>query len=183
MNRALRILLLTNGLVLIAGQMLGPIYAFFVGEIGGDILAASSAWAVYAVFAGFAIFLFGKWEDRLREKEIAIVLGYGLTGVGFLGYLLVQTQAQLFVVQAFLGIAEALYAPSFDALYAKYTEVTRAASQWGLWEAMNYFSIAIGAVVGGFLAYRFGFPAVFIAMSVLCFGSAVFLYLLPRKTL
>ena len=37
-NKAIKILLITNGFILIAGAMLGPIYALFVKKIGGDQL-------------------------------------------------------------------------------------------------------------------------------------------------
>ena len=35
-SKALRILLATNAFILLAGAMLGPIYALFVDEIGGE---------------------------------------------------------------------------------------------------------------------------------------------------
>ena len=50
-NRALRILLSTNGMILLAGAMLGPIYALFVDKIGGDLMDASIAGGIFALVA------------------------------------------------------------------------------------------------------------------------------------
>jgi len=43
LNRGLRILLVTNAMILLAGAMLGPIYAIFVEKVGGNLLDASIA--------------------------------------------------------------------------------------------------------------------------------------------
>ena len=50
-NKAIRVLLITNGIVLVAGAMLGPIYALFVKDIGGTLLDASFAGALFALSA------------------------------------------------------------------------------------------------------------------------------------
>ena len=50
-NKALRVLLFTNGMVLVSGALIAPIYALFVAEIGGNLLDASLTAAVFAVVA------------------------------------------------------------------------------------------------------------------------------------
>lgn len=47
MKKQIKILLFTDGLVLVAAAMLAPIYAIFVEKIGGDLLDASLAGAIY----------------------------------------------------------------------------------------------------------------------------------------
>ena len=51
-NKQIKTLLLTDGIIILACAMLGPIYALFVQEIGGDLLDAAYAFAVYAFVAG-----------------------------------------------------------------------------------------------------------------------------------
>ncbi len=182
-NKALRILLITNGFVLLAGAMLGPIYALFVERIGGDLLDASLTGGVFALAAGITTLIAGRYADKIKEKEIIVVFGYGIMGVGFLLYNLVNSIWSLFVIQALIGFAEAFYSPAFDAIYSKHLSIKKAGREWGAWEAMNYFSIAVGAAIGGVVATYLGFGAVFTIMSMLCFVSALYILYLPRKVL
>jgi len=182
-NRALRILLWTNALILMAGAMFGPIYALFVEEIGGDLMDASIAGAVFTLAAGVTTLASGYYSDRARESELIVVFGYALMGAGFLGYLFVHTIFALFVVQAIVGIGEAIYSPAFDAIYSKHLDGHRSGKQWGAWESMYYFVATAGAVAGGYLATRFGFNMLFVVMALLCFGSALYIYKLKRRVL
>jgi len=182
-NRALKLLLVTNGLILVAGSMLGPIYALFVEEIGGDILAVGSAWAVYAGVAGVTIILISKFEDKIKDKELFLILGYLIIGISFLGYLFVDSKIELLIVQAFIGFGEALYAPAFDALYSEHLSRKARAFGWGLWESMNYIVTAIGALVGSIIVFYFGFSMLFILMAALAFIAAIIVYLTPRKVI
>ena len=70
--------------------MLGPIYAIFVQEIGGDILAAGSAWATFMITSGIGIFLMGKLVDKIQREKPILMLGYALASLGFLGYFFVS---------------------------------------------------------------------------------------------
>lgn len=182
-NKATRILLMTNGFILIAAAMLGPIYAFFVEEIGGDLLSASYTFGVFAVVAGVVTLVSGNYTDKLKENELIIVLGYGIMGIGFLGYILVNSIATLLVIQVIIGLGEAIYVPAFDAIYSKHLYKRRSGRQWGAWEALNYFSIAFGAIIGGLLVTFFGFNIIFIAMGLFCLVSAVYILRLPREVL
>lgn len=182
-NKALRILLATDGLILLASAMLGPIYALFVEDIGGSLLDASFAGGAFALAAGITTLLSGKFSDKVKENELIVVAGYCIIGVGFLLYLVVNSVWSLLVIQVLIGFGEAFYSPAFDAVYSKHLDGHKSGKQWGAWEATNYFTAAIGAVAGGYIVTILGFDMMFIAMATLCFGSALYIYKLPRKVL
>lgn len=183
MNKSLRVLLLTNGLILFAGGMLGPIYAIFVERVGGDIFDAGLAGALFALAAGITSLLSGGIVDKLKESEYILIAGYIIIAFGFLFYLQVDSIQKLFMAQVIIGLGEALYSPAFDQLYTKHLDSGKAGQEWGAWESMNYFTIAIAAAFGGWLASRYGFTPLFMIMAALASLSAVYLYLLPRKVL
>lgn len=182
-NKAIRVLLFTDSLILFSGAMLGPIYALFVEEIGGDLLDASLAGAAFALAAGITTFITGKFADKIKESELIIVFGYSFMALGFLSYTMVNSIWSLLFVQMVIGFAEAIYCPAFDALYSKHLNGNRAGSWWGAYESMKYFGTACGAIIGGFIVTNFNFNTLFIVMAVLCFTSAIYIYLLPRKVL
>ncbi|MBN2112067.1 MFS transporter [Candidatus Woesearchaeota archaeon] len=182
-NRALRILLVTNALVLIAAGMLGPIYALFVEKVGGNLLDASLTGGVFALAAGITTLIAGRYADKMKESELIVVFGYGVMGIGFLLYMYANSIWFLFLIQALIGFSEAIYSPAFDALYSKHLTKHKAGREWGAWESINYFTGFAGAVLGGIIVVTFGFNAIFIIMAVLCFASAAYIYKLPRSVL
>jgi predicted MFS family arabinose efflux permease len=182
-NHALRILLSTNALILLAAAMLGPIYAIFVERIGGDLMDASLAGGIFALVAGIVTLISGKYTDRIKEQEIVVIVGYLIIGCGFMVYSVVNSIAGLFLVQAIIGIGEAIYSPAFDAVYSKHLSVSKSGAQWGAWESMNYFTSSAGAILGGIIVTVFGFNALFFLMTALCFLSAFYIYRLPRRVL
>ena len=182
-NRVLRILLSTNAMILMAAAMLGPIYALFVEKIGGDLMDASIAGGIFALVAGLTTLISGKYSDKIKENELIIVLGYSIMGAGFLLYFWVNSVVFLFIVQAVIGLGEAIYSPAFDAVYSRHLDGHKSGTQWGAWESMNYFTAAIGAVIGGGLVTLFGFQILFVIMAVLCFSSALYIYHLKRSVL
>lgn len=183
MNKALKILLVMDGIVLFAGAMLGPIYALFVEKVGGDILFASGAFSVYALVSALAIFIISKFEDKIKELELMVSFGYFVMALGFLSYIFVKIPLHLFMAQAIIGLGEAFYKPAFDGVYSNHLNKNKRASQWGKWEAIYYLAVALGALLGGFIAKFLGFNALFVIMSLLCFLSSVYIYFLPRRVL
>jgi MFS family permease len=170
-------------MVLMAGAMFGPIYAIFVEGIGGNLLDASMAYAVYAAAAGAVTLASGRIADKIKENELITVLGYLIIAIGYFGYLGVQSIWGLLVVQAVVGMGEAIYSPAYDAVYSKHLDGHKSGTQWGAWESLNYLTLAVGAATGGGLVALFGFRAMFAVMAVLCVMSAVFIWRLPRRVL
>lgn len=182
-NKALRILLITNGFILLAGAMLAPIYALFVDSIGGSLLDAGLTGAFFALAAGVTTIIAGKYADRKKRPEFIVATGYTIMGVGFILFMFVNNIWFLFFVQMLIGFAEALYSPAFDALYSHHLSPKKAGREWGAWEATHYFSMAIGAALGGLIASVFGFIGIFFTMAVLCFLSAGYIFHLKKSIL
>jgi MFS family permease len=182
-NKAIRVLLATNALILLASAMLGPIYAIFVEKIGGDLMDASIAGGLFAIAAGITTFLSGKYSDKTKENELVLVAGYLTIGFGFLLYIIANSIIFLFIAQIIIGFGDAIYSPAFDSIFTKHLNSHKSGKQWGAWEALNYFTTAIGAIIGGLVATKFGFTPLFIIMASLCFASAIYIYFLPRKIL
>jgi MFS family permease len=182
-NLALKILLATNALVLMAGAMLGPIYALFVSQVGGSLMDAGIAGGIFALAAGLTTLVSGKFSDEVKENELIIVAGYLIMALGYLLYFWVSSIWFLFAVQFIIGIGEAIYVPAFDAVYSTHLDRGKEGTQWGGWESMSYFTAAAGAFIGGALATWFGFKILFLIMAVLTLFSAVYIWHLDRKAL
>ncbi len=183
LNKPLIILLLTNSCVLIAIAMLAPIWAIFIEKIGGHILETGLAVSMLAVTAGIVAIFSGKLSDEVKNDELIVALGYFIIGVGFVLYNFVNNIWLLGFVQIIIGAGIAIYNPAFDSVYSKHLEKHAAGREWGAWESIYYFSQAIGAASGAAIAAFLGFNVLFIAMAVLCFSSALYIYFLPRKVL
>ncbi len=65
MKRGLYFLLASDAWANLALGMLGPIYAIFVEQIGGDILDASWAYFAFTFTSGIMIYIVGRWEDYI----------------------------------------------------------------------------------------------------------------------
>ncbi|MBU0731756.1 MFS transporter [Patescibacteria group bacterium] len=181
MKRPLKVILGTNALVILAGALLTPIWAIYVEGIGGDILTAGFAYAIFLIVAGVVIVVFGKLEDKIKRKDLVVVVSYAIMGVGFFCYLLVKSPWQLFIVQAIIGLGEAIYIPALNALYDRFIEEKKAASQWGSWDGMIYIVAGVAAISGAVIADYLGFSMLFIAMGCFCLLSALGMLILPKN--
>lgn len=181
MNRTMKILLTSSAMFLLAGGLFAPIYAIFVERIGGDLLAAGSAYAAFAISAGVLLFFISRWEDHIKHKEKLIVGGWVLSCIGYAGYMFVREPWHLVIVQVVFGIGTAICNPAFDGLYSKSLDRGKFASEWGMWESMSFIVTAIAALIGSYVADLYGFGTLFSFMfAVSIIGLAIALLLFRR---
>ncbi len=177
MHKILKILITSSIFYNFTAGMLGPIYALFALQIGGDILVASTAIAIYTAVIGALILIFGRFEDKLDKKKVFIA-GRAINVVGIAGYIFVSSPTDLFIVQGILGIAIAMMNPTFEALYSRGLRKGHEAFEWSVWEGSINLVVAAAAIIGGLVAATLGFKVLFIFMAVtalLGFVTATFL--------
>lgn len=164
MHKQLKLFLVANSFFALAAGMIGPIYAIFVKEIGGSVLDAGSAWAVFMIISGVGMILMGKIQDNLKKEKTMMMIGYSLQSLVFLGYFFVSSITGLLIVQALLGISMTIQFPAFNSFYTKYLEKGKYAFQWAAWEGMYFILTGIAAFIGAFIVTIFSFRFLFLLM-------------------
>ena len=147
-----KLLLLASSLWYFSEGLLGPLFAVFTQQIGGDVLDITTAWAVYLIVSGISYPIFGRLINKSRWKFRSIVVGYALYTLCTFGYLLVTDMHRLLIVQIGLGLAEAISTPAWDAFYASQLEEKDDTFAWGLASGHSHFISGIAIAIGGLIA-------------------------------
>ena len=166
MHKQLKIFLISNSFFILAAGMLGPIYAFFVKDIGGDILDAGFSWSIFMIISGVGMLIMGKVVDSLKKEKPMMIFGYALQSLGFLGYFFISNKIQLYIVQALMGVSITVQHPVFNSFYTRYLEKEKVAFQWAAWEGTYFIITGIAALIGAFLVKIFGFRTMFLIMFI-----------------
>jgi MFS family permease len=155
--------------------LLGPLLAVFTEKIGGDILDISWAWAIFLIATGVCYIITGRLinSKSMKTKVILMITGYGLNAVFTFCYLFVSNPEQLFIVQACLGVSEAIGSPTWDSLYAKSLNETNDGYAWGLAGGQSQIVTGIAILIGGSIIYYFSFQLLFIFMGLIQVAAAI----------
>lgn len=164
MHKVIKILITTSIFCNIGFALLQPIFAIYVQQIGGHILEASVAIGLFSIILGITTYIFGKIEDKENIKNKLIVLGYSIITISFFGYYFVRNPIDLFIVQIVIGFGTALLTPAWFSLFGQFTGKKREASEWGLWDGSVHIAIGIFSILGGLIAFNFGFKTLILLM-------------------
>lgn len=169
----IRLLLIASSLWYFSEGLLGPLFAVFSEQIGGDVLDITGAWATYLIASGVAYPLVGRLLNGSRWKFRMIAVGYALNTLFTFSYLLVNDTTDLLLVQVGLGVAEALSTPSWDAYFASKLSDTTDTFAWGLASGHTQFISGIAIAMGGLIANFVSFRALFLVMGVISLVATV----------
>jgi MFS family permease len=173
MTRPTKLLLLASSLWFFSEGLLGPLFAVFSEQIGGDMLDITGAWAAYLIVSGLAYPVVGQLLNRSRWKFRMIAVGYALNTVFTFAYLLVTDTRQLLLVQIGLGLAEAISTPSWDAFFATQLSETDDTFAWGIASGHTQFISGVAIAIGGLIAQFVSFRALFITMGMISLLATV----------
>ncbi|MBK8247138.1 MAG: MFS transporter [Gemmatimonadetes bacterium] len=167
MPSPLKLLLVASSLWYFSEGLLGPLFAVFSEQIGGDVLDITAAWATYLIVSGLAYPVVGKLLNRSRWKFRMIAVGYALNTIFTFAYLLVRDTTDLLFVQIGLGIAEAVSTPSWDAYFASQLSERDDTFAWGIASGHTQFVSGVAIAIGGLIANFVSFQALFVLMGCL----------------
>jgi len=159
-----RLLLAISFLTTFAESMLVPMYAAFTEKVGGSILDAGIAFAVFSIATGVVITLIGTrpwFQEHIRS---CLIVGFVVSASCDISYVFVQNKWQLFIAQVVAGLATGLIEPAWDALFTDDIEHS-SAKHWSIWAGGSHLVAGGAALLGGLVVAYFSFTALFLAMG------------------
>jgi MFS family permease len=165
MEKVAKILLVAESIWAFGSGLFLPIFAIFSERVGGDILDAGIAAALFLLATSTMQWPLGILLDRIKEKRF-IVFSYFLTALVFAGYAFVNNKWELFVLQAVLGVAIAINDTAWDSMFSRNADDGRSGRTWAMYHMLAGYATAFGIIIGAAAVYLYGFGVVFIAGSV-----------------
>lgn len=181
MHKNIKLLLLTSILIHSGANLLAPIYAIFIKQIGGDLIDAGIAVGIYALLKGVFYFLFGRIKEELFSKKIMMFIGYTVMGIGYLAYVFAAKPLDVFLIQIIISLGETVINPSWSAIIATSLEKGKERHLYANFFGYRSIFEGVAAIFGGLFAMEFGFNVLFGIMAGFAIASGLLSLLIEEK--
>jgi MFS family permease len=163
-SRQARLLLRISFLITFAESMLVPIYAAFTEKVGGSILDAGIAFAVFSIATGAVIALIGTRSVFQRRIRAFLAFGLWASVCCDVAYVFVENRWQLFAVQVVAGLATGLVEPAWDSAFSDGIDEP-SAKHWSIWAGGSHLFAGLAALAGGLVVAYLSFSVLFLIMA------------------
>lgn len=176
-------MIIFNGVFVFASSLLGPLYALYIGIFDKNILSVSVTWATFLISTFLFTLIIARVGDRVEEKEYLLVAGFLIRAIAWFMFIFAGTVFHFIVLQALLGLGEALGSPAFNAIFAEHLDGGKYIQEYSTWQLTVTGTTAIGTIIGGLVVTTLGFSWLFAIMSGLAALSFLGVFIQPRKLL
>lgn len=180
-NTLYKILITSYSFSIFSEAVILPIYAVFVQGIGGDILDASGAMAVFLISQGLFTIIAHRISWIHRHRIPVMICGWVVWVFGIAMYLVVSNVMTLFLTQIFIAMGNAIADPIFDEELANHTDQKNQEFEWGFFEGSQSIIQGVAALVGGLIVSFFSFRVLIFVMVVTATISLMLIILYYSK--
>jgi MFS family permease len=186
MNQIIKVLIVSDLVMVSSYGLIAPIFAVFVvnSVSGGSLAVAGAASAVFLVAKSLFQVPFAILLDRKKgEKDDfwAMLAGSVAFSLMPLFYLVIDNAMQLFAVQFFYGLSAAVTVPAWNAIWIRHIDRGHEAFESSMYFALVGVGSALTASLGGVIAEKFGFSPLFLIVSISSLVGSLFLVMVYRK--
>lgn len=187
-NPVVKILILSDFLILSSAQFLTPIFALFITSkiAGGNIETVGIAAALLLLSRSVMEIPVGIIIDRTPTENddlYSIIIGSLISAMVYFSYVFASEIWQVYILQVMLGLAAAIAHPGWYSIFTKHADKGREAFEWSLYEVILGLGMALSAALGGYFAYIFGFEIVFLMVGIGVLFSVLTLLFARKKIL
>jgi MFS family permease len=139
---------------------------------GFDLHQTGIIVATYPAVWGLGQLYTGKLADRYCKKTL-LFIGMFVQGMALLGMVSANSFSLFIILSSLLGIGTAIVYPTFLAAISDYTHPDQRPKSIGVFRLWRDLGYAIGAVLTGLIADRFGLVAPILAIGLLTMASSL----------
>jgi MFS family permease len=169
MNPIIKAFIVAEMFLWSAWNFITPIFAVFATNIpGGGVEIAASAFSTYLIVRVIFELVSGKYLAGTGELEkfLITIMGMIIMSAAYIGFAFTQSVSSIFLYYGVIGIGLGIATPAKNSLFSSHLDKNKETFEWGLVDASVFIGMALSAVVGGFIANKYGFQLLFLVAAV-----------------
>jgi len=180
MNLKLKLLILSDVMIISGFGLIAPIFAIFIegSLIGGTLVSAGLATTIFLVVKSSAQLPLSKFVDKEKHKTRLLVLGTFLIILVPFIYVFAKHVYVIFVAQAVYGLGTAFAYPAWFSLFTTYLDKRHKGFEYAVYSTSVGLGTALAAFFGAKIADVFGFKVLFFVVGIIAFmGFLILIFL------
>ncbi len=179
-NRVIRLLILSDFMVLFAAGLLAPIFAVFILKAipGSSLQVIGLSTAFYWIARTISTVPLSRLMDKVdgeRDEFYFMVVGTFIFSSMPLFYLFVSQPWHLYLIQFIGGLANSMAVPAWRILFTDHIDKGKTGYEWSLEDIGVGVATALSAYLGAILADKFGFQLVFVLLAIIGYIGTIIL--------
>ena len=150
----------------IISGLVGPFYTVHIANLSGGAERLGLAFSIMILMQAITSYLVGHYSDRLGRKPFLFATAY-MNAAILLFYTIISEPYQIYILQALLGVTNAVSMTIRESLLGDLTVRERRGRDVGRFNAAVGVFSAAGLALGGYMTKYYGLKSVFY------FGAAV----------
>lgn len=183
MNRTIKLLMLSDVLILTGFGLIAPILAIFIKDnlAGGTIFAAGFASTLFLVTKSSIQLPFSRYVDRSEDKIKWLIVGAFVISLVPWLYIFSTNIYFIYAAEILHGIGNGLAYPTWLGLWSIHLDKNKESFEWSLYSTGISVGTAITAAAGAAMAEFVGFTVTFLVVWVMSLAGCGVLFFLERK--
>jgi len=186
LNKTLWHLLFIDLIVGTGFGLIAPIFAIFLKDnlIGGSILSAGIASAIFLITKCSIQLPFSRFVDRQKKKMKWLLIGTIIISIAPIIYIFANNIYWIYLAEFIFGIGSGIEFPVWTSIWTRNLDKRREGFQWSVYSTFVSFGIGLAGLVGAALASIIGFSLTFVIVELFCLvsiGIILNLYLREKK--
>jgi len=176
-NKIIKYLILSDLIFWIGWGLISPVFSIFIVDMveGGSIFVVGVAVAIYSILNSLLRIPIGIFLDYYNgEKDDFYFLFFGFLLLSFVpfGFIFSRYPWHIYILQGIHGVGMAMAYSAWSAIFTKYIDKGKEATEWGIDATAIGLSSGISGLIGSLAITKFGFKYVFICVGILGLISA-----------